>query len=73
MSDPESTYLRLKGDLQRVLLLPLQGKERLFRDFMVGYLMVEHDYSQSRAVGLVADNEAAILLMMTEDTASGLW
>jgi len=73
MSDPESTYLRLKGDLQRVLLLPLQGKEGLFRDFMVGYLMVEHDYSRSRAVGLVADNEAAILLMMTEDTASGLW
>jgi len=37
-----------------------------FRDFLVGYLMVEHDYSEARALNLVAGNEAAVLLMVTE-------
>jgi hypothetical protein len=73
MSDPRSTYLLMKGDLQRVLALPLEGKEDVFRDVLVGYLMVEHSYSEARASRLVAGNEAAILVMLTEEHASGLW
>jgi hypothetical protein len=73
MSDPESTYLRMKDDLQGVLALPLEGKKDQFRDFLVGYLMVEHHYSEDRAVSLVAGNEAAIVVMLTEEDASGLW
>jgi len=73
MSDPESTYLRMKDDLQRVLSLPLKGKEDLFRDVLVGYLMVEHGYCEARAVRLVAGNEAAILVMLTEEHDSGIW
>lgn len=73
MSDPKSTYLRMKGDLQKVLALPLEGRKDLFRDVLVGYLMVEHNYSEARAVRLVAGNEAAILVMLTEEHASGLW
>jgi len=73
MSDPESTYLRMKDDLQRVLALPLEGREDLFQDVLVGYLMVEHHYPEARAVRLVAGNEAAILVMLTEEDPSGLW
>lgn len=73
MSDPESTYLQMKDDLQRVLALPLEGKEDLFRDVLVGYLVVEHHYSEARAVKLVAGNEAAILVMLTEEDPSGFW
>jgi hypothetical protein len=73
VSDPESTYLQMKDDLQRVLALPLEGKEDTFRDFLVGYLMVEHHYAEARAVTLVEGNEAAILVMLTEEDASGLW
>ena len=73
MSDPKGTYLLMKGDLQRVLALPLEGKEDVFRDVLVGYLMVEHGYTEARAIGLVAGNEAAILVMLTEEHESGLW
>jgi len=72
MSSPEGTYLRMKGDLQRVLSLPLEGKEDQFRDFLVGYLMVEHHYTEARAVGLVAGNEAAILVMLVEGDEPGV-
>ena len=71
--DPERTYLTMRGDLQKVLMLPLEGKRGLFRDFLVGYLMLEHNYSERRAVSLVAGNEDAILLMLTEEQADGLW
>ncbi len=70
---PRHTYLAMKGDLQRVLALPLRGDKAVFRDFLVGYLMVEHGYSEARATQLVAGNEAAILVMLTEEQASGLW
>ena len=40
MSDPKGAYVLMKGDLQRVLALPLEGKEELFRDVLVGYLMM---------------------------------
>lgn len=72
MSDPQSTYLQMKGNLQRVLALPLEGKKDEFRDFLVGYLMVEHHYSEARAIGLVAGNEAAILVMLVEGDEPGL-
>jgi hypothetical protein len=70
---PTRTYLAMKGDLQGVLALPLKGDKDVFRDFLVGYLMVEHDYSETRATRLVTGNEAAILVMLTEEQASGLW
>jgi hypothetical protein len=70
---PRRTYLAMKGDLQRVLTLPLRGDKDMFRDFLVGYLMVEHGYSEPSATRLVAGNEAAILVMLTEEQASGLW
>jgi hypothetical protein len=73
MSDPKGAYLLMKGDLQRVLALPLEGKEELFRDVLVGYLMIEHHYSETRAVRLVEGSEAAILLMLTEEDPSGLF
>jgi hypothetical protein len=63
----------MKDHLQRVLALPLQGDKDVFRDFLVGYLMVEHGYSEASATRLVATNEAAILVMLTEEQASGLW
>jgi hypothetical protein len=71
--DPRSAYLEMRGDLQRVLELPLKGREYLFREILVGYLMVEHDYGEQRARGLVTGNEAAILMMLTEEQDSGLW
>lgn len=73
MSDPVSAYLELKGDLQRVLSLPLEGRKDLFREFLVGYLMVRCSYSQERAESLVAGNEEAILVMLTEEHDSGMW
>jgi hypothetical protein len=63
----------MKDDLQTVLALPHQGKEDAFHDFLVGYLIVVHHYSESRASKLVSRNEAAMLVMMTEETSSGLW
>jgi hypothetical protein len=71
--DPEGIYLTMRGDLQKVLMLPLEGQRELFRDFLVGYLIVEHNYSERKAVSLVAGNEDAILLMLTEEQADGLW
>jgi hypothetical protein len=71
--DPETIYLTMRGDLQKVLMLPLEGERALFRDFLVGYLMVEHNYSEARAVSLVAGNEVAILLMLTEEEGGGLY
>lgn len=73
MPDPKSTYLHLKGDLQSVLRLPLEGRKDLFRDFLVGYLVVERDYSEERARRLVVGNEEAILVMLTEEHDSGMW
>jgi len=73
MSDPKSTYLQLKGDLQGVLRLPLDGRKDLFRDFLMGYLMVERNYSEERARSLVVGNEEAILVMLTEEHDSGMW
>jgi hypothetical protein len=63
----------MRGDLQRVLALPLEGQEDVFREVLVGYLMVEHNYGEQRARRLVTGNEAAILLMITEERDSGLW
>ncbi|HUV73427.1 MAG TPA: hypothetical protein VMW79_03895 [Anaerolineae bacterium] len=71
--DPVRTYRELKGDLTTVLSLPLEGRRDLFRDFLVGYLMVEHNYPEKKATRLVAGNEDAILLMLTEEQANGLW
>ncbi len=68
---PTRTYLAMKGDLQSVLALPLKGDKDVFRDFLVGYLMVERGYSEARATLLVTGNEAAILVMLTEEQASG--
>ncbi len=73
MSDPRNTYLRMKDDLQKVIALPLRDRKDLFRDFLVGYLMVECGYSQGRAADLVEGNEEAILVMLTEEDVSGLW
>jgi hypothetical protein len=72
-ADPIGTYREMKGDLQMVLSLPLQGKKDVFRDYLVGYLMVERNYSKEKALKLVAGNEDAILLMLTEEHPSGLW
>ncbi len=72
-ADPVETYLEMKGDLQEVLSLPLEGKKDLFRDFLVGYLMAEHNYPEEKALRLVVGNEDAILLMLTEEHPSGLW
>ena len=71
--DPVRTYRELKGDLTTVLSLPLEGRRDLFRGFLVGYLMVEHNYPEKKATRLVAGNEDAILLMLTEEQANGLW
>jgi hypothetical protein len=71
--DPRSIYQEMKGDLQRVLSLPLEGQKELFREVLVGYLMEEHGYTEARARRLVTGNEAAILVMITEERADGLW
>ena len=72
-NDPVSSYRELKGDLAKVLSLPLEGRTVLFRNVLVGYLMVEHSYTEERAMRLVEGNEDAILLMLTEEQANGLW
>lgn len=72
-ADPVETYLEMKGDLPKVLSLPLEGKKELFRNFLVGYLMTERHYPEEKALRLVAGNEDAILLMLTEEHPSGLW
>ncbi len=66
MTDPTTVYLEMKGELQEVLGLPLVGKKERFREFLVGYLMVECDYSETNARRLVTGNEEAILAMMVE-------
>ncbi|HEM62550.1 MAG TPA: hypothetical protein ENO24_09680 [Chloroflexi bacterium] len=71
--DPRTVYLEMRGDLQGVLALPLEGKQDLFREVLVGYLMVEHNYSEERARRLVTGNEAAILVMLTEESDNELW
>ena len=71
--DPRCVYLEMKGDLQRVLSLPLEGKRDLFREVLVGYLMVEHQYPEAKARHFVTGNEAAILVMLTEEREDGLW
>lgn len=73
MRDPEGVYLQVKDDLPTVLRLPLEGRKELFRAFLVGYLVVEHGYSEARAHSLVAGNEEGILVMLTEEHESGLW
>ena len=71
--DPVSVYLEMRGDITKVLSLQLDGRRDVFRDFLVGYLMVVHHYPEERATRLVAGNEDAILLMVTEEQDSGLW
>jgi hypothetical protein len=63
----------MRGNITKVLSLSLEGRTDEFRDFLVGYLMAEHHYSRERATRLVAGNEDAILLMITEEQDSGLW
>jgi len=70
---PVSVYLEMRGNITKVLSLSLKGRTDVFRDFLVGYLMFEHHYGQERATRLVAGNEDAILLMLTEEQDSGLW
>lgn len=57
----------MKHDLQKVLALPLEGKEEEFCDFLVGYLIVEQGYSSDKALKLVKGNEHAILVMLLEE------
>jgi hypothetical protein len=72
-TDPVGIYLEMQGNITKVLSLSLEGKTDVFRDFLVGYLMVVHHYSEGRATRLVAGNEDAILLMLTEEQENGLW
>ena len=72
-TDPVSIYLKMRGNITKVLSLSLEGRTDLFRGFLVGYLMVEHHYLEERATRLVAGNEDAILLMLTEEQENGLW
>jgi hypothetical protein len=72
-ADPVGTYRKMRGNITKVLSLGLEGRADEFRDFLVGYLMVEHQYPEERAVRLVAGNEDAILLMLTEEREDGLW
>jgi len=71
MTDPTTVYLKMKGELQEVLSLPLVGKKEQFREFLVGYLMVECDYSETKARRLVTSNEEAILAMIVESDEPG--
>jgi len=52
MADPKTVYREMKGELQRVLGLPLVGKKKQFREFLVGYLMVECNYPETGRVAL---------------------
>jgi len=67
MTDPREAYLKMKDDLQQVLSLPFEGREEEFRDFLVGYLVVELGYSETRALNLVKGNEHAIVMMLLEE------
>lgn len=49
MIDPKTVYPEMRGQLQRALALPLEGKKEQFREFLVGYPMVECNYSEARA------------------------
>jgi len=71
MTDPVAVYREMKGDLQRVLRLPVVGKKEQFREFLVGYLMEECNYSETRARRLVTGNEEAILVMIVESDEPG--
>jgi len=71
MTDPTTVYLEMRGELQKVLALPLMGKTEQFREFLVGYLMVECDYSETKARRLVTGNEEAILAMFVESDEPG--
>jgi len=71
MTNPTTAYLEMKGELQRVLGLPLVGRKEHFREFSVGYLMVECNYSETKARGLVTGNEEAILAMIVESDEPG--
>jgi len=63
----KEAYLRMKNDLQQVLSLPFEGREEEFRDFLVGYLVVELGHSETRALDLVKGNEHAIVMMLLEE------
>ena len=67
MTDPREAYLKMKDDLQQVLSLPFEGREEEFRHFLVGYLVVELGYSETRALDLVKGNERAIVMMLLEE------
>jgi len=71
MSDPKTVYLEMREEVQRALGLPLVGKTEQFREFLVGYLMVECDYSETKARRLVTGNEEAILAMIVESDEPG--
>jgi len=57
----------MKDDLQQVLSLPFEGREEDFRDFLVGFLVVELGYSGTRALDLVKGNEHAIVMLLLEE------
>ena len=63
----KEAYLKMKDDLQQVLSLPFEGRAEEFRDFLVGYLVVELGYSEMRALDLVKGNEHAIVMMLLEE------
>jgi len=67
MKDPREAYLKMKDDLQQVLSLPFEGREEDFRDFLVGFLVVELGYSGTRALDLVKGNEHAIVMLLLEE------
>ena len=71
MVDPKTVYREMKGELQRVLGLPLVGKKKQFREFLVGYIMVECNYPESEARRLVTGNEETILAMIVESDEPG--
>jgi len=63
----KEAYLSMKDDLQQVLSMPFEGRDEEFRDFLVGYLVVELGYSEARALDLVEGNEHAIVMMLLEE------
>lgn len=67
MGDPREVYFKMKENLQEVLSMPFEGREEEFCDFVVGYLMVKHGYSEAKALHLVKGNEHAILAMLLEE------
>jgi hypothetical protein len=71
MTDPATVYREMKGELQTALALPLEGKKEEFGDFLVGFLIVEHNYSETKARSLVTGNEEVILAMIVESDEPG--